>query len=61
MKAPEQKTDLKDFLSMFDLGRQRTLSEEAKNEEYNLIMTDFIHIDGNETIKTEAFYCTRLG
>lgn len=35
--------------------------EEEKKEEEAIIVSDYIKVDKNEVIKTEAYYCTKLG
>ena len=54
-KAPKQKSELTDFLTMFDKGER-----ELPNENERVDEAEFFEMDG-VTIKTEGFFCTKLG
>jgi hypothetical protein len=60
-KAPKPKSDLQDFLSMFEQQKMDPiLLEELKEEEEDTIVVhEFLTFEKDNVLKTEAYYVTK--
>ena len=60
-KAPKPKSDLQDFLSMFEQQKvDPILLEELKDEEdESVVVHDFLTFEKDNVLKTEAYYVTK--
>ncbi len=47
---------------MFDQVKEDPAKlEENKEEEESIVVSDYIHYDKGQVLKTDAYYCTRYG
>ena len=60
-KAPKPKSDLQDFLSMFEQQKMDPIMlEELKDEEDDsVVIHDFLTFEKDSVLKTEAYYVTK--
>lgn len=60
-KAPKPKSDLQDFLSMFEQQKMDPIMlEELKDEEEETVVVhDYLTFEKDQVLKTEAYYVTK--
>lgn len=60
-KAPKPKSDLQDFLSMFEQQKlDPIMLEELKDEEEEtVVIHDFLTFEKDHVLRTEAYYVTK--
>lgn len=60
-RAPKQKEEIKDFLNVFEQVKQDPMTINENKDDDDIVVSDFLKYDKEGVIRSEAFYCTKMG